>query len=200
MTRVFLVRHGHTEAVGQRLSGRLPGFHLDAVGRDEAARAAESLAHTPLEAVYSSPLERAVETARAIAAPHGLALELRDGLQELDFGAWSGLLIDELRDDEAFQRFNVHRGGNRAPGGEHGVEVQARMVRELSALRDRHPEGSIAVVGHADPLRAAVAHFVGIPLDLTHRLELAPGSITRLDLWPTGATLHYLNRPPGSPA
>jgi broad specificity phosphatase PhoE len=198
MTRVFLVRHGHTEAVGKRLSGRLPGFHLDPVGREEAARAAESLTHTPLEAVYSSPLERAVETARAIAAPHGLELELREALQELDFGEWSGLLIDELRGDEGFQRFNVHRGGNRAPGGEHGVEAQARMVRELSALRDRHPEGSIAVVGHADPLRAAVAHFVGIPLDLAHRLELAPGSITRLDLWPTGASLHYLNRSPGS--
>jgi len=199
MTRVFLVRHGHTEAAGQRLVGRLPNVHLDALGREEASRVGQSLSWTALDAVYSSPLEHAVETARAIAEPHGLELEVRDGLNEVNYGEWTGLRIHDLRPDDRFRRFNAQRGGNRAPGGEHGAEIQGRMVRELSELRDLHPEGNIAVVGHADPLRAALAHFSGIPLDLAHRLELGTGSLSLLELWPSDASLRYLNRPPGSP-
>jgi broad specificity phosphatase PhoE len=196
MTELLLIRHGHTEAVGHRLVGRLPNVLLDARGREEAARLAAHLAGTKLRAVYSSPLERAFDTARAVAEPHGLEVERRDGLNELDFGEWTGALIETLGADEANRRFNVHRAGNRAAGGEYGVEVQARMVRELAELRDRHPDDIIAVVGHSDPLRTAVAHFVGVPLDFARRLELDTGSITRLDLWPEGASLRYLNRIP----
>jgi probable phosphoglycerate mutase len=198
MTQLLLVRHGHTEAVGHRLVGRLANVHLDARGRKEAVRVAESLADLAIDAVYSSPLERTVETARAIASPHGLEPELREGLIEFDFGEWTGALIDELRGDERNRCFNAHRSAQRAPGGEYAVEMQMRMVRELCELRERYPAGVVVVVGHADPLRAAVAHFTGIPLDLARRLELDTGSLTRLDLWPDDACLRYLNRTPGS--
>jgi broad specificity phosphatase PhoE len=196
MTELLLIRHGHTEAVGHRLVGRLPNVPLDARGREEAARLAGYLAKTRLVAVYSSPIERAFHTARAVAEPHGLEVERRDGLNELDFGEWTGALVDSLAGDAANRRFNVHRAGNRAAGGEYGVEVLARMARELAELRDRHPDGIVAVVGHADPLRAALAHFIGVPLDLARRFELDTGSVTRLDLWPEDARLCYLNRLP----
>jgi broad specificity phosphatase PhoE len=196
MVQLLLIRHGHTEAVGRRLVGRMPNVPLDALGREEASRLAVYLAKTRLDAVYSSPIERALETARAIAAPHGLEVERRDRLTELDFGEWTGALVESLRGDAANRHFNVHRAGNRAAGGEHGVEVLARMAVELTELRDRHADGIVAVVGHADPLRAALAHFIGVPLDLARRFELDTGSVTRLDLWPEDASLRYVNRLP----
>lgn len=200
MTCVYLVRHGHTEDVGKRLAGRLPGRHLDARGREEVARLGESLARTRIAAVYSSPLERCVETALAVATPHDLEVEVHAALNEVDFGEWTGALIDELRGDARFRHYNEHRAGNRAPSGEHAAEVAARMARELSELRDRYPDGNVVVVSHSDPLKAALAHFVGIPPDLAHRLELDPASLTLLEMWPGDVSLRYVNRPAGSPA
>lgn len=193
MTRFLLVRHGRTEANGRRLVGRAPAVPLDAVGREQAEALGRTLARAPLRAVLSSPLERAVDTARAIAAPHGLSVEIRDALVDVEFGAWTNRSLSELARTPLFERFNRHRAGTAPPEGEHPSLVQARMVTELCRLRELHPNDTVAVVSHADPLRSALAFFLGVPLDLSLRFEITTGSVSRLDLHADGASLAFLN-------
>jgi probable phosphoglycerate mutase len=191
----LLVRHGSTDAVGRRLTGRLPGVSLDQAGRREVAALAEGLSSWPLAAVYSSPLERARETALALAAPHRLEIIERAALNELELGEWSGATLADLDADPGFGRFNHFRAGTRPPGGEHIVEVEARMVTEVLRLRERHPEQLVAVVGHADPLRCVLAFFLGIPLSNSQSLRLSPGTASLLELGREGVCLHFLNDP-----
>lgn len=193
MTSFYLVRHGHIDTLGRRLVGSRPDVPLDELGRSQVVALAERLAELPVEAVYSSPLDRALTTARAIARPHGLDVVPRQALADVEFGEWSGRLLEELRPDPVFRAFNSHRTGVAPPGGEHPAVVQGRMVAELCRLRDAHPGQTIVVVGHGDPLRAVLAAFTGVPLDLARRLELDPASVTRLDLEREDATLRFLN-------
>lgn len=187
MTRFLLIRHGSTEAVGRRLTGRAAGVHLDARGRRQADALARWLcgprsAGGGIVAVYCSPLERAVETAEPIAKLRGLAASPREEFHELDFGRWTGRTIAGLEDDADFRAFNARRGSAGIPGGETMREAQARMLRGLQRLRERHPHGEVAVVGHCDPLRSVVAHYAGIPLDLMLRLEIAPASVSTIEV------------------
>jgi probable phosphoglycerate mutase len=97
-------------------------------------------------------------------------------------GDWEGMTIQELHQREDWRRFNAFRSGVRAPGGELMLETQTRMVRQLDALREQHPGECIAVVSHADPLRASLAHFLGLPLDLILRFEISPASVSVVEL------------------
>ena len=89
MTTVFLIRHGLTEHTGTRLYGRTPGLHLSDRGREQADRLAERFAGVRLAAIYSSPLERCLETAAPLAAASGLEVAVRDDLVEMDAGSWT---------------------------------------------------------------------------------------------------------------
>jgi probable phosphoglycerate mutase len=197
VTTILLIRHGLTDAVGRRLTGWTPGIALNADGRAQvrllAARLGERIAPARLAALYSSPLERAQETANAIAAVHGLPVEVWEDLGEFRFGDWSGRSFEDLDRDPAWRRFNVFRSGTRAPGGETMVEVQARIARCLLRLRDAHPEGTVAAVSHGDAIRAAVFHLLGIPLDMVHRLEIGPASVTTLRLDEDGVRVLGVN-------
>lgn len=193
MTTLLLIRHGMTDAIGRRLTGRMPGVPLNQLGRKQVRSLAERLRSLPLAAVYASPLERTRETAGAVALPHGREVVLREGLIESEFGELSGRTMAELESDVDWRRFNSHRSGTRVPGGEHLFEIQARMVSELLWIRDRHPEQVVAVVSHADPLRAALCAFTGISVDLMHRLELSPAGVSVLFLTRDLVSLRALN-------
>jgi probable phosphoglycerate mutase len=193
MTFFLLVRHGSTDALGSRLTGRLSGFSLNQEGKQQAARLADSLSTWPLSAVYSSPLSRAQETAAALAAPHRLNVVERASLTDLDFGAWSGVTLQKLREDPVFAAFNSYRPGTPPPGGEHAIEAQSRVVLELLALRALHPSELIVVVGHLDPLRSALAFFLGVALVQGQALQISPGSGSLLELRDDGTCLHFLN-------
>jgi probable phosphoglycerate mutase len=136
----------------------------------------------PVRAIYTSPLERTVETAAAIARAHGLEPVVSRELGELDFGKWEGERLDDLRGQELWNRFNTYRSGTRCPGGELMIETQTRMVRELDRLRSVHPDETVAIVSHGDPLRAVVAHYLGIPLDFILRFEIHPASLTVVEV------------------
>jgi probable phosphomutase (TIGR03848 family) len=193
MTTFFLVRHATTDAVGRRLTGRLPGVELNEQGRNEARALAARLSGVELAAIYTSPLERAQSTAQAIAHGRGLAPEVLLGLQEMDFGTWTGKTLHELAGAPDWQHFNSFRSGTRAPNGESMLEAQVRMVAALEQLREKHGNSRVALVSHGDPLRALLMHYLGTPLDLVHRIEVSPASLSVLELENHGVRLLRIN-------
>jgi probable phosphoglycerate mutase len=193
MPTVLLVRHGSTDVIGRKVTGRLPGIWLDEIGRGQVRALAEHLATRGVSAIYSSPTERALETANAIARRLSLDVVVRPRLDELDFGEWSGLSLAELDSREDWKRFNVNRTGTRAPRGEHILDVQHRMVAEVEALRDNHADGAVVLVSHGDPLKTVIAYYLGLSLELLPRLEISPASVSELVLSDWGATLRSLN-------
>jgi probable phosphomutase (TIGR03848 family) len=193
-TSVFLVRHGSNDYIATRkLPGRTPGVHLNGRGMAEVHALAERLASTPLAAVYSSPLERTVETAGAIAARHGVQVQTLDGLAETDCGAWTGGSIEELSQTDLWHQIQVAPSCVRFPDGESMVEVQARMVGAVAKLRALHPGQMIAVVSHSDPIKLLLAFHVGLHIDMFQRLAIDPASISELEFGPVRPRLVRCN-------
>lgn len=190
---LLLIRHGLNDWVGQRLAGWTPGVHLNDEGRAQAAALAERLAVVPLAAIYSSPLERTLETAQPLAKARGLTVQVRDGLGEARCGDWTGRTLKELKNEELWPVIQLYPSGARFPGGESLREVQARMVAELDAIRDSHPDQTVAVVSHSDPIRLAVAHYAGLALDLFQRLTISPASVTAFAFTHFGPRLLCMN-------
>lgn len=187
--RVLLVRHGLCAHVGRVLAGRAPGTHLNDEGRAQAERLADALAPRAPEAIYASPLERARETAEPLARRLGLEVRESAGLTELDYGEWTGADYTRMGDDARWRRHNEFRSATRAPGGESHMEVQTRAVSELLVLHERHPTSTIVAFSHAAPIRAALGYFLGIPLDLLHRLEIGPATVSEVELEEWGARI-----------
>ncbi|HYZ32187.1 MAG TPA: histidine phosphatase family protein [Crenalkalicoccus sp.] len=190
---LLLIRHAAHARVAEVLCGRMDGVHLDAAGRAQAAALGARLAGEALAAVCTSPLPRAVETAEAIARPHGLVPERMEDLTEIAFGDWTGRPFAALRDDPDWQRWNAMRASARPPGGEAMAEVRDRVLRGLQVLAARHPEARMAVVSHADVIKAAVAGILGLSLDAHDRFEIAPASVSTVVLWPGGGKVLGLN-------
>ncbi|MDX2381609.1 MAG: MSMEG_4193 family putative phosphomutase [Acidimicrobiia bacterium] len=180
-TTILLVRHGQTPTTGKVLPGRAKGLHLADSGREQAERTAARIAELEqVDAVYSSPLERAKETAAPIARACGLRTRTERGLYECDFGEWTGKQLKALMKLPEWQTVQRAPSTFRFPGGESFTEMQARMVTCLDALRAKHPGGTIVCVSHADTIKAAVAHAIGTPLDLFQRIVVNPASISTI--------------------
>ena len=178
VTRLVLARHAVTAQTGPLLSGRLPGIDLSDEGRGQADALAERLAGLPVNAVYASPIERTTQTAATIAARHGLEVRALDGVLEADYGDWAGQKLADLAKTDLWKV--VQRAPSRArfPGGESLAAMQARMVAALDAVVAAHPGELVVVVSHADPIKAAVAHYTGVHLDLFQRIVISPASAT----------------------
>jgi probable phosphoglycerate mutase len=190
---VVLVRHAVTAETGPILSGRRSGIDLSDTGRSQAESTAARLAGLPVAAVYSSPLERCRQTAEAIAAALGLPVTTHDGLAEADYGEWTGQKIEDLRTSDLWKLVQVTPSAVRFPSGESVREMQARIISALEDMVGAHPGELVVAVSHADPIKAAVAHFTGVHLDLFQRLFVAPASCTVLRFGPGGAALVKLN-------
>jgi len=187
-TTILLVRHGLTPTTGRVLPGRKPGLHLSDDGRKQAEAAAARIGKLKrVTAIYASPLERARETAMPIARVRGLALRIERGLLELDVGRWTGERLDRVSKRPEWSTVQRHPSGFRFPDGESFMEMQTRMTDTLGRLVERHRGGVVVAVSHADPIKAALAHALGMHLDLFQRLAIAPGSIT---------TIAYAGGPP----
>ncbi len=176
MTTFHLIRHASYDLLGRVLAGRTEGHALNEAGRAEATRLAETLAARPLAAVAAGPLQRAQETAAIIAAPHRLEVLEVPGLNEIDFGEWTGMAFEALHALPAWIAFNAFRATAPIPGGETMLAAQSRAVAAITALAARFPDAEVAAVSHGDIVKALVAHALGAPLDLFHRLEIAPAS------------------------
>ena len=200
MTTFLLIRHGETEAVGRRLSGREPGVGLTERGREQARELAERLSGLRLHRVISSPLRRTRETASALAEAHDLELETDAGLCEVDFGDWTDHTVAELENRILWRQYHQFRSGIRIPGGEMALEIQTRMIATTERLRGQSPEGAVALVGHGDPIRYAVAFYAGIPLDLAFRVEIDTVSVSAVVVDNHGARVLCVNNTGGLPA
>jgi broad specificity phosphatase PhoE len=195
LTTFLLVRHATSDTVGREIAGRRPGVHLNPAGRRQAERLADRVARVAraIDAIYTSPLERARETAAPLAERLGLAPRELIEVNEIDFGEWTGRTFAELQADPRWGAWNAFRSRWRAPGGETIVEVQARMVGAIAALCGRHPGREVVVVSHGDPLKTVLAHFAGAPLDFLPRIELSPASLSVLTITEDRARILGIN-------
>ena len=105
-------------------------------------------------------------------------MQIRDELSEIDYGDWSGRKLDELRPLPRWQQWNAFRSGTQVPGGERMLQTQSRVVTEMLGLCERHRDECVALVSHGDVIKAAVAYFLGVPLDLFQRIEIGLASVS----------------------
>jgi probable phosphoglycerate mutase len=198
-TTILLVRHGQTPSTGKVLPGRTPGLHLADAGRDQATRAAERISELKrVDAVYTSPLERARETAAPIASAAGLRPKVDRGLIECEFGEWTGADLPQLMKKAEWQTVQRAPSSFQFPGGESFSEMQHRMVSTLDRLRAAHPGGTIVCVSHADPIKAAVAHALGTHLDLFQRIVISTCAISIIAWSGNGPAVLAVNSTGGS--
>lgn len=194
-TTFHLIRHANYDLLGRVLAGRSAGHSLNERGRAEATALAHALAELPIAAVVSSPLERTRETAAPMGARLGLAVAVDGDLNEIDYGDWTGSPLGELHADPAWRRFNDFRGTAPIPGGETMHAAQARALRAILRLRAAWPGHEVAVVTHGDIVKAVLAHFLAMPLDLMRRIEIFPASRSVLALHDAEVRVLAVNLP-----
>ncbi len=193
----YLIRHGTNDHLAKALlAGRLPNVHLNDEGRAEAERLSTTLATACIHRIFSSPLERAVQTAEPTAKRLNLQIEIAPEILEINFGDWTGKPIRDLERDPAWKNFNLYRSGTRIPNGETMLEAQTRMVTFLEKLQRENPKQTVALFSHGDPIKSVFAYYLGIPLDLFTRIEISPGSYSILRLEPWGPQILAINRLP----
>jgi broad specificity phosphatase PhoE len=182
-TRLLLVRHAETDrAMRGRCHGRLE-VGLSDEGRRQAEELGAALAEVALAAVYSSPLSRALETARPLAGPHGLDPVADDGLSEIDFGELEGLTYEEIEAErpEVFRAWMETPTSVRFPGGESFADLRARALPAVGAIRERHAGEVAAVVAHGGVVRVVLADVLGLIDDAVFRLDQAYGGLSIVD-------------------
>lgn len=199
MTHLLLVRHGETEwNAARRIQGH-SNSALSPLGRRQALAVAERLSGMPIEALYSSDLERALETAAPLAARLGLTVQPLSELREKGYGDWEGLTEAEVIavDAEGWRRYHVLREINYPiPGGETWQQVQTRIVASLRRILAAHPgpDETVAIVGHGASLRPAILDALDAPLPTLLRLRLDNASLTCLEYQPErGGRVVFLN-------
>jgi probable phosphoglycerate mutase len=182
MTTLFLIRHGLTAVTGSRLYGRTEGIHLDERGRRQAAALVERFAGVRLSAIYSSPLERCVETVEPLATALRLEIRTSDALIEMDAGDWTGRTLPSLRRNKLWD--TVQRSPSRFhfPAGESFVDAEARILDQIERIVTRHPRGRVVIGTHGDLVRMLVSHYTGAHLDLFQRVLVDPASVSVVHL------------------
>jgi broad specificity phosphatase PhoE len=182
VTIFYLVRHAQKAVDDDLLVGRSPGIALSAHGRSQAEALAEHFRPIRVDRILSSPVQRALETAAPLASAKGLEVQTAEAISEFDFGQWTGLRQSALAGDQRWKTFNAFRSGTSTPGGETMLNLQARFVGEILRVHEVFPNSHVVFVSHGDPIRAALAYFLGIPLDLAQRIEISLASLSVIAL------------------
>lgn len=190
---ILLVRHAAHVELGRVLSGRRRDVALSSEGLEQSQIVADLLGIEPIAAVYSSPRERAWYTARDIAEPHDVKVEVADGLDEVDFGDWSGRSFAQLEGEEGWQQWNEQRSTARCPGGESMGEAVARAVQAVEAIAAEQDDRIVAAVSHCDIIRGVIAHYLGLSLDRILAFDVDPASVSRIEVGRWGARVKSVN-------
>jgi probable phosphomutase (TIGR03848 family) len=197
VTTVLLVRHGLTATTGHVLTGWTPGIPLDDRGQAQAAALAARLAPLRLEAIVSSPLERCLQTASAIAAGRdGQQVMTEDRVGECRYGDWTGRPLKKLATEKLWRVVQVHPSAVTFPGpdGESMLDMQHRAV---AAVRDWNArlgqDATYLICSHGDVIKAIVADSLGLHLDQSQRIQADPCSLTVIRYTPLRPFLVRMN-------
>jgi len=184
MTTILLIRHAVNDFVKTgKLAGWTPGVHLNEEGQAQAAALGLRLADAPLDHIYASPIDRTMETAQAIAEHHPkLTVEENTDIGEVQYGDWEGKKINDLRQRKMWDVVQEYPSRAYFPNGEAMREVQVRIVNAIEGFVKKHPNQTIALVFHADLIKMALAHYLGMHLDVFQRIVVSPASISTLQL------------------
>ena len=196
MTTIYLVRHAVTSHTGSKLTGWMEGVHLTEEGRTQAERTADLLAEVPFKAVYASPIDRTIETARIIAVRHKLDVKINEQIGEVQYGKWTNRSLKSLVRTKLWATIQRWPSSVRFPEGETLREVQARAVDGIEQLREEHPRDSICCVSHGDTIKLIVAHYLGVHIDLFQRIFIGPASVSVLNVSSYGPQILSLNAMP----
>ncbi|HYF51233.1 MAG TPA: histidine phosphatase family protein [Planctomycetota bacterium] len=192
-TTFILARHGAHLLGGATIAGRSAGVQLSPLGIEQSQQLAERLSHLPIRAIYSSPLERTHSTAEFLARRLELPVQADDSFSEIDFGEWTRRKLDELRPQPLWKQWNAFRSGTRSLNGESMAETQFRIMTRMMRLREQHPNDCIAIFSHGDVIKAAVAYFLGVPLDLFQRIEIGLASASVISIGDYGPRVQCVN-------
>jgi probable phosphomutase (TIGR03848 family) len=183
MPLLILARHGETDVIGKRLTGRITGIHLNARGREQAQAIADKLNGPRIGAIFSSPLERTMETARPLSERCSIPISPHSGLIETNYGAWQGRPYKQLQKLKLWEKIHATPSQVTFPAGESFVTAQQRIVASLEEIASGMGKDDVAICfSHCDPIRMAVAYFLNMALDDFQRLSIDPGSLTMLSL------------------
>lgn len=199
MTTFFIVRHAVTSHTGNRLTGWTEGVSLTEEGRRQAEIAAKGLAHVDFDAIYSSPIDRTMETAKAIARPHGMKVQIRRDIGEVQYGAWTNRSLRSLMRTKLWETVQRFPSAARFPDGESIREVQVRAVGAIEKIAEEHPKGKVCCVSHGDVIKLIAAHYLGVHIDLFQRIVIGPASVSVISLSSHGPYVLTLNNFPLAP-
>ena len=196
MTVFFLVRHAVTSHTGKKLSGWMEGVPLTEEGRKQAEAVADRLADTTFAAVYASPIDRTLETAKAIAARQDLQVRTTRKLGEIEYGGWTNRPLKVLARTKLWATVQRWPAGARFPDGESFREVQTRAIDEIEKIAKEHPKDTVCCVSHGDVIKLLLAHYLGVHIDLFQRIVIAPASISVFALTENGPSILSVNASP----
>ena len=185
MSKILLVRHGHVEGIQpERFRGRQP-LELTPQGRAEAAAVAGRIAgEWQPSGLYTSPMGRCVKTAEAIGKACGIAAEICDDLNDIDYGAWQFKTFEQARADDAalFDTWLATPQLARFPGGEALQDVAARAANAMRLLLARHPHDTVALVSHDSVNRVVLLQLLDLPLSAYWRIAQSPCCVNEIDV------------------
>lgn len=176
MTTLVLVRHGRSHAnAGGILAGRADGVELDDVGRGQARELGRLLSGSSIAAAYRSPILRCAQTAQELGFPDAV---VHDGLTECHYGDWTNRKLSELADEPLWRSVQESPSKVRFPGGESMQEMRERCVAAVAEVVARHPDETVLLVSHGDPIKAIISDALGQDFDDFQRLNVAPASVS----------------------
>lgn len=196
MLSLYFLRHGQTQfSRDDNFCGSGLDPDLTAEGRAMASAFAGDYGSMPWAAVYSSPLKRTIETARALCDSWRLGLEIRDGLKEIGYGQWEGKTRAEVERDfhDDYIRWEADPAWNAPTGGERGTVIARRVAEVIEEIKERFSHGSVLVVSHKATIRIALCALLGIDVGrFRYRLACPVGSVSMVEFGPNGPLLRSL--------
>jgi broad specificity phosphatase PhoE len=194
--KLILIRHGETYwNKERRVQGGDSDIELNDTGSEQARKLAAFLQNEPIAAILSSPMQRAIATAKIIASQHQLPVEIDQGLRELKVGELEGMPVSNLT--TTFSKFLMQwwqeRGAMKLPNGESLIELQQRAWKVIEGLLEKHKDGTVVVVSHYFVTLAIIFKALDLPLDCFTKFKVDPGGVSILEFWHFGARLVTFN-------
>lgn len=194
MAAIYLLRHAESSAnSGGILAGRIEGVQLSKRGKLQSRAIVKELRKYEIASIYSSPMERCLETIEPYSTSVGRKVRKSEEFMEMDYGLWSGKKLSSLKREKMWKRIQTSPSSVRFPSGESFLEMERRVKKGLTVHAKRHPKSNILIVSHGDPIKMAIALTLGMKMDDFQKIVVDPASLTIID-W-TSRTLIGANIP-----